>query len=248
MYCSKCGNYVDDNMKFCSKCGEKLTEDNVGIFPIEPEPPKKEADNSKLIKDLSIALPIYKHLSGLYDQIFELQYKQNKKWKFILTFIVYAIGITVIGNVLTFLCDLIALVIPAILNNTVAMVVLIGTYVLGVVFVIFIKKLLRGYYQKKIDAIESEMQAYLKQHDCPELYCLPERYRNYIAGNFIYDNLSTGRAESLKEATNLYEQQVQIWEMEARQQNIQNELERQRRENERIKRDNDLLATILMFK
>jgi len=244
MYCNSCGNFLEDNAKFCSKCGAEVTTEGF----INMSQVQEKADNSKLIKDLSVALPIYEHLSGLYDEIFELQYKQNKKWKFLFVIVLYVLATSLVTSVFTIIGDIIALVIPSILNMTVGMIIVISSYILGVFVVMYIKKLKYNYYQKKIDVIESEMQAYLKQHDCPELYSLPERYRNYVAGKFIYEVLTSGRADSLKEAMNLYEQQVHIWDLEAKQQKIESELDRQRRQNQRMRRDNDLLSAILLFK
>ena len=28
MYCTKCGNKIDDNANFCPRCGEKITREN----------------------------------------------------------------------------------------------------------------------------------------------------------------------------------------------------------------------------
>jgi uncharacterized membrane protein YukC len=46
------------------------------------------------------------------------------------------------------------------------------------------------------------------------LCVLPKNYRYPLAANFIADVLESGRAESLKEALNLYEEQLHRWRME----------------------------------
>lgn len=40
MYCQKCGSELPENAKFCNKCGQALNQ---------PEPPKNNVNNKKLI-------------------------------------------------------------------------------------------------------------------------------------------------------------------------------------------------------
>lgn len=46
------------------------------------------------------------------------------------------------------------------------------------------------------------------------LNILPKNYRYPLAANFIAEVLENGRADSLKEAYNLYEEQIHRWKME----------------------------------
>ena len=55
---------------------------------------------------------------------------------------------------------------------------------------------------------------------------IPPKYRTLMAVQFIYESLSNMRAETMKEAINLYEEQLHRWKMEASQQRME-ELARQ---------------------
>ncbi len=53
---------------------------------------------------------------------------------------------------------------------------------------------------------------------------LPEEYCNSTVIPYLLNYVSTGRADTLKEALNLYEEQKFRWEMESRQRNMMEEI------------------------
>lgn len=70
------------------------------------------------------------------------------------------------------------------------------------------------------EAIQKDIYAMRNRQD--ELYMsisnvlekIPQDYRYYIAINYIVDCLQKGRADSMKEAINLYEEQLHRWKLE----------------------------------
>ena len=51
MYCIECGNKIEDDAKFCSKCGRKVTrnQDDIGSnFSIELQPQYTAISNSNI--------------------------------------------------------------------------------------------------------------------------------------------------------------------------------------------------------
>lgn len=70
------------------------------------------------------------------------------------------------------------------------------------------------------EAIQKDIYAMRNRQD--ELYMsvsnvlekVPQDYRYYIAVNYIVDCLQKGRADSMKEAINLYEEQLHRWKLE----------------------------------
>ena len=67
--------------------------------------------------------------------------------------------------------------------------------------------------QKDIYAMRSR-QDELYMSICNVLEKVPQDYRYYIAVNYIVDCLQKGRADSMKEAINLYEEQLHRWKLE----------------------------------
>ena len=50
MYCFNCGNKLEDNSKFCDKCGKKLDQEIVIDDAMKNGvPPKKETDGAKIL-------------------------------------------------------------------------------------------------------------------------------------------------------------------------------------------------------
>lgn len=68
-------------------------------------------------------------------------------------------------------------------------------------------------YQESIDRLENERNNFEKKH-IRVLYFLPDIYRTRLATAYMERTVRTGRADSLKEAMNLYEEQLHRWRLE----------------------------------
>ena len=66
---------------------------------------------------------------------------------------------------------------------------------------------------KQIKEIKSDMEELIIKN-IDVISIIPEQYRYPLATNYIYEVLSNGRADSMKEALNLYEEQLHRWKME----------------------------------
>lgn len=67
--------------------------------------------------------------------------------------------------------------------------------------------------EKNYNKAQRELETFQKSN-CHVLDFLPHRYRNYTATLFLANAVANCRADTLKEAINLYEQQLHQWEME----------------------------------
>lgn len=84
----------------------------------------------------------------------------------------------------------------------------------------------KKYYDKKISGIQAEIN--LLQSETQFIYesnshlfsFIPEYYRYPIAITYFYQALINGRADSLKEAINLFEEQLHRWKIENYQQQL----------------------------
>lgn len=74
-------------------------------------------------------------------------------------------------------------------------------------------------YLEKIKFVNDELITIIKMHG-KTMEVLPEAYRYYSAALYVHQVLVNARADSLKEALNLYEDQLHRWKME----NAQNQL------------------------
>ena len=77
--------------------------------------------------------------------------------------------------------------------------------------------------QRSIDNISSQARAYLAGPEIPELYVLPQDYRYLDAAKSILFYLENGRADNMKEACNLYEEELHRQKMENLQVDILNQ-------------------------
>lgn len=65
-----------------------------------------------------------------------------------------------------------------------------------------------------IESLEKDLETFKTEHGYV-LDFLPETYRNAPAVSFMFLVISNGRADTLKEAMNLYEEQLHRWKLEA---------------------------------
>ena len=74
--------------------------------------------------------------------------------------------------------------------------------------------------ENRIKVLKSELDTrtewisqYIEKH-CDDISCVPSNYFYPIAIDYFIEVLSNGRAESFKEAMNLYEEQLHRWKIE----------------------------------
>ena len=239
MFCKECGNTIEKCAKFCSKCGSPIrfndkcpnqtpVSESQNIFSFEAH---KNDSVGTLISNLETAIPIYQTLTGMNEKLEHL--KSDKSYYSQL------FSPSDSNRKITTLL-LLYYLITGIFNKFFRNYIGITLLLFGIVIFISLKeacKLLReieNNHQTEIKTAEDQIKQYFIDHECPALYCVPEKYQYYIAVNYIYDCLKNGRANSLKEAINLYEEQCYRWKMEASQQQLHAKLDEQARMLNRI--------------
>lgn len=215
MYCEKCGNEVKNNINFCPICGQDMK--NVKA--------KNEEAKQKIIKDLSVALPIYKGLADLCDEQTRLEELLNQTYEKksygtpLITLLVYFLSGWAKVVVAFLIVSVVTTILPvsALLNlifaNDYMTVALVKTglqFVLSIVAVVMFRKLKRDNYKKEIAKKEEEIDNYMEQYACEEMYLMPEGYGYYDAVHYAYESLVSGRADTLKEALKLYDRHCQM--------------------------------------
>lgn len=212
MYCEKCGNEVKNNINFCPICGQDMK--NVKA--------KNEEVKQKIIKDLSVALPIYKGLADIctrgmkVEELLNKTYEKKRYGTPLTTLLVYffkawakwviaCLILTVITSPILGLLGLIFKDAFAIISFLWKLLI----YILGVVAVIMYTKIKRDNYRKEMKKIEQEAEDYLEQHSCDEIYLLPDGYQKYDAAKYVYESLVSGKASTLEEAIKLYDRHCQ---------------------------------------
>lgn len=241
MFCSKCGNKVEENAKFCSKCGSSLD------FNDEPTQhanvTSRTESVNELVSELEVALPIYQTLTEMSENIANLK---TDKWHILKVLIHSYMKVTIC----TFGYYLIVGIFRDFLRKNGIIVFLLFGILLVLAGLELFKnhKKLKNKQKSEIEDAENKLREYFTAHECPALYCVPEKYQYYIAVSYIYECLKNGRANSLKEAINLYEEQCYRWKMEASQQQINAKLDQQGRMLNRIDAQQGILAFINLMK
>ena len=109
----------------------------------------------------------------------------------------------------------------AIIKINISMAKSFGTC-FGIIILIVLGFLVTLRRKQKIDktilVYQDNLKQYYENNNCQELYCVPSQYRYFVAISYIYECLNNGRASDLKEALNLFEEQMHRWRMEGYQQ------------------------------
>ena len=204
---------IENNSRFCSGCGTRVEVEEVLSMREEALQAKKD-----MMADLEKALPIYQKMASISEKIEKLNNEKNRKLGIltrIIRFYAVAFGGAILG-VIAF-----GIIAEVTGNNT---IVAKDGLAIGSSVAVVLKLLLKAKKNRDIDKqlaqYQVELKNYLEQNNCRELYCVPEKYRYYIAVNYIYECLRDGRASDLKEALNMYEEQMHRWKMEGYQQQM----------------------------
>ena len=78
--------------------------------------------------------------------------------------------------------------------------------------------------QEKIDQMVEERRQFVQKSYCAELFVLPPAYRYALACEYILSCFQNMRADTMKEAVNLYVEQLDRWKQESMLQNLQNQM------------------------
>ncbi|SHI28660.1 zinc-ribbon domain-containing protein [Butyrivibrio fibrisolvens DSM 3071] len=196
MYCTKCGNQMDDDQKYCGNCGSELESSSNNESTIiksrnYAQSSTMNNDSSELnnlIHALEVSLPIYKKIDEYSQEENRIANNTIPTWGSVILGIAgFIIGLIILGP-----------------NNIYALA-------FAVLPPSIAKKYRKTKNDRKISAIKEESTQYIKNNYCEELLVLPDDYRYYIAAEYIYKCLVEGRADSLKEALNLFVEQKDRW-------------------------------------
>lgn len=219
MFCSQCGERISEKAKYCQKCGASVQHGEEIGTPGETN----EVENvSNIISNIDQALPIYRKIANLSNQIQQLSMQLAN------------VGVSshhaspllvLIGVVMLCLFGMIfnlGMVI-GLMNYGLERLVYYfngGLIAVAVTFGVGKNAIKRKKLEKKIKNKEKELSDYVKSNQIDALYFLSENYRYFMAANYIKECFINGRAKRLAEALNLYEEQLHRWKMENYQQQI----------------------------
>jgi len=220
MKCNVCENYIEENAKFCSSCGARVE------FVEREKTEIQIGEDVLIIHDLEIAVPIYQKVAEYTDEIERLNKERTHRKHWIISLYVH---FYIWMGVFAFFFGLAAIISQLLPELEMIFVngALIGT-VVGIYLVERWRTVKKNEkYDTQIANIEDALNRYIQENTCEELHCIPEKYRYYIAASYILECLKYGRASNLKEAINLYEDQLHKWKMEGYQQQILNTAQQQ---------------------
>ena len=210
MKCKNCGMEIDNDSRFCSGCGARVEE----VLSMREDALQAK---KKLMDDLEIALPIYQKIASISEKIEVTNNKKNKKQRLLIKIFLWYIFLfcgAMLGGMISF-----SLVIATRNTSILELGIVIGM-IAGAIVKILLKQKKDKDIDKQIKEYQVELRDFLNEYNCRELYCVPEKYRYFIAVNYIYECLRDGRASDLKEALNMYEEQMHRWKMEGYQQQM----------------------------
>lgn len=193
-------------MKYCPYCGKPAENHMESDSDTNASIKSEEIDT--IFANLDVALPIYCTIADIQSKIATLN-KEKANFSHIsgitLFFgaMLYVILLIITGIVFSFIDESASI---ESLFFMPAVVIIIG-------YVMYVNKNQKK-VQEKIDELEKQLDAYVANNRCEELFYLPEKYRYYMAASYIKECLESGRAKDLSEALNLYEEQMHRWKME----------------------------------
>ena len=204
MFCSSCGNELAENQNFCTKCGARAVQ--VNRHHSEPSAVEMYTGNSSveetggLIRSLQKALPIYMKIDEYYSREAAIYRSKISGGGLV--------GLGFVGLVLSItLTQLLGAFLPISIYDLGFLLGVLGTFGFPIIVSVTNKKRIKRDIQKN----REEANEYIYANGCQEMFVVPEDYRYYIAIEYILRCLTDGRADSLKEALNLFVEQRDRW-------------------------------------
>lgn len=181
-------------------------------------------EKKKLIKDLSVALPIYYCCKEILEEreiwqklLDKTYHKRTYKLPAItiqvhmfFVLIKWGIAFQISMALMFFVVSILSFVFPDVLIDSLAGPIVLLTFALSIVLVILGKERQRDKYRKEIEKANEELREFLDEYDCQEMRCLPEKYWYYDEMDYIYECLVLGRANTVNEALRLCDQKFNL--------------------------------------
>lgn len=215
MYCMKCGMELNEKARFCSYCGcpvQGYSGVGAGMQYVQNTGGNLDVRRMEILHKLDKALPIYQFVAEkdcIIQNLDESILMQKRKKG-------HNGGAVALGLFIMLIMLIIIWVFPP-ENELITVLISIGSFVPLILMIILDnwkkEKEIKATEKVKI-GIQQEIAEYMKANNIPELYILPEKYRYFIAAQYIRECLMNQRAQDLPGAINLYEEQMHRWKME----------------------------------
>lgn len=218
MFCSKCGMKNEDGAQFCSGCGAALIGGQSG-----EEIQQRQSEREELMKKLQQILPGLQSVETMDEKIQNLEEEQQtlsarskgKLGRNIGIFLgVYFASMCIWGGLIyaTFSGT----------NDPFAAVVILGTLILagGITIIVLSHNANYKRCMAQINSITDMKHDLEKNREIavkkllPEIQFVPANYRYLIAVQYMLEAFQNQRADTFKEAINLYEEQLHRWKLE----------------------------------
>lgn len=227
MFCSKCGMKNEDGVQFCGGCGAALIGGQSG-----EEMYQRQSGREELIAKLQQVLPKMIRIDNTDASIQQKKKEKemvdkNEKGKFRvgLFLIIYILSLCALEGVL----GLLTMIIGSITSHhlyfmdTVYGIIVIPWLIgliIGTIIVLKKDKRCKEKATRRILELEDEIKVLEQKNETeirglfPEIQIVPSNYRYVIAVQYIVESFQNRRADTLKEAINLYEEQLHRWKLE----------------------------------
>ncbi len=225
MFCSNCGHEINADAFFCTNCGKSINNNNTA-YTNDAQPEVETANTSQddllsIMKCLEKSLPIYKQISDFNEKE---QYYRNNGLNPIVAVALGIAGLFAHIFITMTLWFIFTCTVSPAFGNTIRDILMKLCLISAVLLPLLVYMLKQIDNDKKIHKLQEAEQTYISNNICDEMFVLPEDYRYYTAINYIYRTLMDGRADSLKEALNLYVEQLDRWNHQQISMKIQREI------------------------
>lgn len=223
MFCQKCGNKILDGGLFCTKCGAKVlakTVSAVDAVKAEQSAEQKELIITKLQQLLPYVTRVERelaHISDLKSKMKEDYERKEMREEGIVNLFQRSAGIIVAVWIILF--GIIAFLLCCIAPDWRDINMVITMVIATVLTVFIIKKfcsylmddteyrMKRSQKEEELKKAEDDLQEYCKKSSVSSLLeIVPKEYCSKDAIEFLLRMFRNGRADTMKEAINLYEE------------------------------------------